>query len=381
MPEPLRTRRTRRPANAASRVLLPVLLASAVLAGCSTQPPKRSDRSPQDVRAQLQRLMPMTLADRSGWAADIQAAFQVLELPPTTANLCAVLAVIEQESGYQADPPVPGLGRIAREEIDRRAAGLGIPTLAVDAALLLKAPDGLRYRDKLAAVRTERELNDLFEELVARAPMGRGLLARANPVRTGGPMQVSIDYATDQLRQRPYPYPLEGSVRDEVFSRRGGLYFGIAHLLKYPNSYARHLHRFADFNAGHYASRNAAFQAAVSVASGVDLVLDGDLIVHGSKKVGTTETAVRSLATSLDMSHRAIRRDLERGDRHDFERSTLYQRVFALAQARGGRALPRATMPRITLDSPKISRELTTEWFANNVERRYRRCEARAAAL
>ena len=55
--------------------------------------------------------------NRAGWAADVQAAFTALQLPPTTANLCATLAVIEQESGYREDPPVPGLGKIARGEI------------------------------------------------------------------------------------------------------------------------------------------------------------------------------------------------------------------------------------------------------------------------
>jgi hypothetical protein len=35
-------------------------------------------------------------------------------------------------------------------------------------------------------------------------------------------------------------------------------------------------------------------------------------------------------------------------------------------------------VPQIPLRSPKITRKLTTEWFANRVETRYQSCLARA---
>ncbi|HVQ06455.1 MAG TPA: DUF1615 family protein, partial [Burkholderiaceae bacterium] len=44
------------------------------------------------------------------------------------------------------------------------------------------------------------------------------------------------------------------------------------------------------------------------------------------------------------------------------------------------RALPRAVVPRIDLQSPKFTRKLTTEWFANRVDERHRRCMARIGA-
>lgn len=349
------------------------------LAACTPPEPRPRTATPEEIRAQLRQLMPPSLQDRAGWASDIQSAFQALQLPPTTANLCAALAVIEQESGYKADPPVPGLGRIARTEIERRAGQMGVPKIAVSGALLLKAPDGEPYGNKLARVKTERELSDLYEQIITRVPrLGRGLLSRANPVRTGGPMQVSIDYAEAWVKERDYPYAYGGSVRHEVFSRRGGLYFGIAHLLKYPNSYPRHLYRFADFNAGHYASRNAAFQSAVSQATGTKLVRDGDLLLHGSDEAGATERALQSLAGDLGLTPEEIRADLERSTRDEFQYSRLYRELYSLAERRVGHELSRAAMPQIALESPKITRKLTTEWFATRVEKRYRACEARA---
>jgi len=298
----------------------------------------------------------------------------LLGIPPSSENLCAALAVTEQESTFSADPAVPGLGRIARTEIDRRAAQHGIPRFLVDAALRLDSPDGRSYGDRLQAARTERELSLVFEDFIGKVPMGQRLLGDANPVRTGGPMQVSIAFAEQHARDHGYPYPVDGSIRHEVFSRRGGMYFGIAHLLGYPSSYQRHLYRYADFNAGWYASRNAAFQAAVTAASGVPLALDGDLVLPGSGKVGATESAVRSLGRQLDMDDGDIHRALEQGGRFEFEEGDLYTGVFALAESAEGRPLPRAVLPRITLASPKITRKLTTEWFATRVEQRYRRC-------
>jgi hypothetical protein len=329
---------------------------------------------PLDLRAQIERRIPARVPDRRGWAADIQVAFSARSIAPEPENICAVLAVIEQESGYKADPPVKGLPGIARGEIDRRAASLHIPKLLVDAALRLPSGDGRSYGERLERVRTERELSELYEELIGRVPMGGRLFSGRNPVQTGGAMQVSIPFA--EANAQGYPWPVDGSIRAEVFSRRGGLYFGILHLLGYQTPYTRKIHRFADYNAGRYASRNAAFQAAVSRASGLPLELDGDLLLPGAPldRPGRTEAAVRSLAPQLGMDDRAIRRALERGDSLDFNDSELFGRVFAIAEAHAGAPLPRALVPGIRLDSPKITRELTTAWFAERVDARYRQC-------
>src|SRR5678815_5127977 len=253
----------------------------AVLAGCASEPSPGVAPAPrpEDVRAQIVSLLPPALADRPGWAVDIYAALAAMRIEPRIENVCAVLAVTEQESSYRADPTVPRLGQLAREEIDRRAERAGVPKLLVPAALGLRSPDTRTWSERIEAARTEKELSDLFEDFIGQVPLGQRLLAGYNPVRTGGPMQVSIDFAERHVKAKPYPYRMTGSVRDEVFTRRGGLYFGVAHLLDYPAAYDQPVYRFADFNAGQYASRNAAFQNAVSVASGVALDLDGDLVL------------------------------------------------------------------------------------------------------
>ncbi len=347
------------------------------LAGCaSLRTPETPRRPAADVRAELIALMPASVNDRAGWAADIETAFAAQNIEATSANLCATLAVIEQESTYRADPAVPGLARIAREEIERRAAAAHIPGFLLDKALSLKSSNGQSYDARLDTVRTERELSELFDDFIGKVPLGRSLFGGLNPVHTGGPMQVSIAFAEDHAEN--YPYDDAESVRAEVFSRRGGLYFGIGHLLGYEVDYPSPLYRFGDFNAGWYASRNAAFQRAVSELSGTDLALDGDLIAYGAFSISQTERATKSLRERLGMGEGPIRRDLTEGSTPDFPDTKLYRRLYALADAEAGERVARQILPGIKLESPKITRDLTTAWFAKRVQSRWEDCMARS---
>jgi hypothetical protein len=61
-----------------------------------------------------------------------------------------------------------------------------------------------------------------------------------------------------------------------------------------------------------------------------------------------------------------------------FGQSPLFIRLYALADKAAGRPQARQLMPQIDLKSPKITRKLTTEWFARRVEGRYRSCLMRA---
>ncbi|WP_296185349.1 DUF1615 domain-containing protein [Pseudomonas sp. UBA1879] len=350
----------------------------ALVAGCSSQRNQAPPPPPEVVRSEIVRLLPASVADRQGWATDIYTAFDAQQISPSVENLCSVLAVAEQESNYQVDPAVPGMGKIAQDEIDRRASKAHIPNLLVRSALDIRSPSRKTYAERLSAARTEKDLSAIFDDFIGMVPLGRTLFGNFNPVHTAGPMQVSIEFAEKQARG--YPYPVEDSIRHEVFSRRGGLYFGIAHLLGYPVSYDKPIYRFADFNAGWYASRNAAFQSAVARLSGKRLALDGDLISYGfGPALGQTELAVRSLHTQLGMRNPTIRSALEKGETLEFEGTDLYKQVFALADSAAGKRLPRAILPGIVLESPKITRKLTTAWFAQRVEERRVRCMARAS--
>jgi hypothetical protein len=351
-----------------------LLILAWIVGGCASDRPAPAD--PEAARQLIERSIPRSVLDRDGWTLDLYTGFNELGLAPSLEHICAVVAVIEQESGFRVDPPISGLPAIAWKEIDERAARAGVPRLVVHGILGLKSPTGRTYSERIDGARTEKDLSDIYEDFIGTVPLGRTLFADHNPIRTRGPMQVSVAFAERFAAARRYPYPLKTSIADELFTRRGSIYFGIAHLLLYPAGSDQYLYRFADFNAGQYASRNAAFQEAVTIASGIPLLADGALLPHDGdgRTRGPTEAALFAIAARLGLPESDIHAALERGKLEDFERTPTYQRVFAMAETKQHGPLSRAVIPRIELHGPKISRTLTTAWYANRVNARFQGC-------
>jgi hypothetical protein len=88
-----------------------ILALGALLSGCIGQ----RVSSPSlpgiaEAHRNIERALPTKLSDRDGWTQDIYDGFTALGIEITPQNACAVAAVIAQESGFQVDPVVPGLG-------------------------------------------------------------------------------------------------------------------------------------------------------------------------------------------------------------------------------------------------------------------------------
>lgn len=373
---------------------MPAAVIALALAGCASEPPKEMAKPvPKPPPAVTQKppvkvaprprplsgpelvgsLIPSFVQDKSGWTADIVAAFDALHIEPNRENVCAVLAEIDQESAFQSIPVVPGLPRIVRGELDARRKNYGIPDWLMDKSLAMRSPDGRSYSARIDALRTENDVNDLYEDMISEVPFGKKLFAGYNPVRTGGPMQVNAAFASAHAAKRRYPFAHDGPLRDALFSRKGGLYFGVAYLLDYPANYPDMRFRFADYHAGRYSSRNAAFQKAVSSLSGIPLQADGDLLRYEDgialEDDSRTLRALLAIAPRLNMDRDGIFRDLRLEKSYAFERSRLYARVCALTPA-----LPRAQVPEIEVRGPKFTRRLTTRSYVDRVEGRYRDC-------
>jgi hypothetical protein len=106
------------------------------------------------------------------------------------------------------------------------------------------------------------------------------------------------------------------------------------------------------------------------------LVTDGALLSHESD-TSNTELALRSIASRLGLTESAIHSALEQGKTKEFERTQLYLKVFALAERAAKRPMPRAIVPMIDLHGPKLTRKLTTSWYAHRVDGRFERCLAK----
>jgi hypothetical protein len=374
-----------------SRILILCVLA---LGGSPAAPARAADDLTRAEAAALGRRVVPAGTDGGGWGSAVHQALTRNGIRPTRRNFCSVMAVIEQESTYTANPQVKGLGRMAEKEIADRLSALPLPAAAqhgVTWFLASKPKPEKSYLTLIRAAKTERDLDlvfrnmsfYLFRELASARLLNTSALARRvdaiNPVSTLGSMQVSIAYAiaeVEKARGRRLGMPGIWKLRDELYTRQGGVDYGARMLLGYRAGYDSRLYVFADYNAGRYASRNAAFQHMVSELTEEKLALDGDLLLYRSStprsEASATEKAVRRIA--LGLTDEEIRADLAREKEDNFRRTPLYARVAKAYATKTGRKAPYAMIPQIRLESPKLSKHMTTERFARAVMARHERC-------
>lgn len=338
------------------------------------------------------------VADPQGWAIDLLDVLRTQSLPASRENICSAIAIISQESGFVADPAVPGLGTLAEKSLQTKLGR--IPILGRMALNFLETSPSLgeSYMARIRAAKTERDLDMTYRSIVddagKRSSLGllvqSGLLNQMiedrNDINTIGSMQVSVRFALAKARESRYlPMNLADvyAVRDDLYTRHGGMYYGVKQLLGYDSGYTRKIYRFADYNAGRYASRNAAFQKIISVLSKTNLATDGDLLLYNKdqqpmQKVSSTETALRKVIakSNLGIDDKKLRIDLSKEKSADFPATQTYLQIRDIYARTAKRAVAFAEIPSIELNSPKIRRRMTTQNFAESVDRRYKGCVA-----
>ena len=394
----------------ATTLLAVCLLIISALSGCDEQSSfKRNnntvinDEQPiWNNAANISRLIPARVKDRLIWAQDINRIMDDLIIVKNKENICSVIAVIDQESNFVANPAVPGLGNKAinafQKEVPEKFVKQFGPTLgpAISryfAYVLANEPTkDNSFLKQISKVKTEQELDLIYRQIytyvskqfyadglanAAAKLTGKDLGERNNPITTIGSMQVSIKYALDHQSDNVSVNEL----RDYLYTREGGLYYGIHRLLKYPAAYKQAQYRFADYNSGIYSSRNAAFQQDINKLLNMKMALDGDLLLYdkdgkAQHKVSQTETAINQLFArhGVNIKPAAVRADLLKEKQPEFEQTTTYQQILALYKQKFGQVAPYAIMPQVVISGPKLSKDYNTNWYANNVNRRYKIC-------
>ncbi|RKH29208.1 DUF1615 domain-containing protein [Corallococcus praedator] len=372
-------------------------------AACASRAPATVPDVPAPPRlsvAQVARLLPAKVKgpEREGWAGDVLAALDAEAVLPSASVVCQVLAVIDQESGFQADPAVPGLAKLVRQKLDATAGKLGpLGRRVLEEVLASKAKGAKRtFGARLDAARSERDLDRLFRDMLAyyeeqypaayaaadlaSSLFGPSSFAGQNPITTAGSMQVSVQYAVNKAGPDADP----DAVRDSLYTRAGGVRYGTARLMGFEAAYPEPLFRFADYNSGVYSSRNAALQSQVSKLTGVSLATDGDLQLYDKKGEPRNDDSQSLKALLLfrqryapNLSERRVRRDVEQEKTAEFETTDTYLAVKRVYAKQTGQPPAYAQLPQVTLKSLKLSGERTTAWFAKSVDARYQQCLTR----
>jgi hypothetical protein len=343
-------------------------------------------------RDDVARLISGHVKDRTGWAEDVLKTFSALNFQPTQPNVCSVLAIIQQESGFQANPEVKGMHKIILNSLNRKYGKLG--TVAISKMLNVKLPGERKSLwHKLMSAKTEYQVDRVFRDYIVYQEVnhpsmismasytgkafGINDINQLNPITTIGSMQVSVKYSRDQSKAYGAS---EWKVRESLYTRYGGVYFGTRRLLGYQTNYTDPVYRFADYNLGMYASRNAALQQQLSTLIGYKLALDGDLLRYlknGSvdTEESETEKAILVFARRFNptLDNLTIHNDLYLEKTSDFEYTRTYlaiKQVYAFSRG----APPYAILPVVEITGPKIKSKFTTALYAKAVNAKFQKC-------
>jgi len=322
---------------------------------------------------QINRLIPSRVNERSSWAKDIFDITEQLGIPQTKENICSIVAVVDQESNFVADPKVPGLGEKAVKEVqdrlterftDKLGENIGGTVAGYFEEVLKTQPSPEdNYLSRMRRVQTERQLDELYREIFdymsqhyhvsaltgAAKLVGQDVGEKMNPITTLGSMQVHIGYA-------------------KAHKRQGG--------------------SIAELRTDLYSQYNAAFQSMLNDLTEAELSLDGDLLLYnkdGSVRSAKSESERELInvfaQNNVLVTPRQIRSDLKKEKEKDFEETATYRAVTKLYEEKTGKKAFYAMMPQVVISGPKLSRDYNTNWFASRVNGRYETCMQRAKRI
>lgn len=313
------------------------------------------------------------------WARAIKQSLEEIGLPVSKENVSAVCAVISQVSAFSISPKNTRMASILRKKIEA-AESNDVLRLLIETRLDQTASNGQAFRANIDSIQSELDFEKWYDEFTSEKITKPILLVlnkdASDLITTVGSMQVSVKFAKE--------YPKKprnaggGSVRDMLYTCKGGVFYGTAYLLDYKRNYDDWKYVFADFNAGHYTCRNAGFQKMLGRLTHRMVDTDGDLLNYETGTPSPSVTYVTFINFLKDkgigFDENQVMKDFQQEKSYDFEETWSYKTLVELYKKRYGRPIS-AVLPDIPLNSPKfVSKNLSTKWFANRVKERFNRC-------
>jgi hypothetical protein len=316
--------------------------------------------------------------DLDQWLDDLNRVFVDLRVDCGDDHfLLLAITTIQMESNVRVDP---GVANPNLEELYANRLKQFTQEHAVQARMLnWSGLDGtvrakLRKDTRRGTVRTEGDLvryveTDLRPWLLATfeqdyllpGGLARSIVERAlpEPVHTIGPMQVDFGKAYRNARKRGEKIESAQAMKRLLLDPETARYRGLkegTYLLWLNYGYYRSvlppeeavLYTAADYNAGEFSSRNAAFQEQVAGLTRRKLSLDGDLLLYKDgvpePARSQTEEAVAVLLQS-DLAPSGVRRDLLYEKEAGFSTTATAKKVCALFQAQSKQECKAARLP------------------------------------
>jgi Protein of unknown function (DUF1615) len=336
------------------------------------------------------------------WAIDLKSVLKIQHLESSHEDICAMIAIINQESSFEENPHIAGISEQALHSLSAKLVAitpLGHRNVSsIETWLKHKPSIKNSYWHRLRTAKTQHAVDLTYREIIADKLFSRGKLGSVlqidpslrdsiednNAIKTIGPMQVAVSFAVqieEQSLQRALALDEIWAIRDRMYTREGGMGYGAVLLLGYDGGYDKKLYRFADFNAGRYASRNAGFQTTIAGLLNKPLATDGDLLMYDkqgkpSAIVSNSERAINELAEKyhLALSAAQVRADLLQEKHGNFHRTVTYTTITQHYQKLMQKPAPFAVVPNIVLHSDKATRTMSTEKFTDKVNTHYQRC-------
>ncbi|MBI4081955.1 MAG: DUF1615 family protein [Candidatus Lambdaproteobacteria bacterium] len=346
--------------------------------------------------------------DWPDWLTAFNQVFYELKLDcDDTSLLNLAMTIVQLESGIERDPLLANgdLETMFTERLKQFtaknpvAARLIAMTGLVDSlqqklredtrrGFVIREGDLARYVEEDLRPFLARFLNNTFvvPDAVARLIVNVGV---PDAVNTIGPMQVNVEKAYRQAKARGEPIASVAEMRRELLNYDTALVRGLkegVYMVNQTFSFYRAHTRddlavaftIADYNAGEFSSRNAAFQERVARLSGRTLRYDGDLLIYGAdgqpvERPSRTEQAV--VVVLPDYGAAAVRNDLKLEKKAQLVETRTWKLICSLYQAKESKPCELGRVPTGAgneLAEIKLGRNYTPADYARGYVRRYR---------